>query len=126
MSDDTQKRKVIGISSLEFNPVGARTMYLISTAKAAMMKGNRRATRTKTLDGGAVVYDAGFAVADLTWDLSVRIVAGTETAFMAMLVKTYNLIRVCTEDGVFDGVPYSWNETNNIATIQVLVMEQIA
>ena len=122
----TQKRRIVGISTLEYNPVGARTLYLVPTARQAMMRGTRRATRTPTLDGAAIVYDAGFSYSDMTWQISIMSQSPTDEAFMRMLVMTYNLVRISTVDGVFDAVPASWNNVDGIVTLEAWVMEQVA
>jgi len=119
-------RRTVGISTFEYDPLGARTLYLLPDSRQAINRGARRATRTKTLDGAAVVYDAGYAVADLTWELAVDAKNPLVGAFLALMVKTYNLIRICTDDGVFSAVPSRWAVENGRATLEALVMERIA
>ena len=119
-------RRTVGISTLTADIAGARLLYLEPASRSSMDAGTRRATRTATLDGGCVVYDAGFTAADQTWNLSVRATSATVGAFLAYLVKTYNTVRLATSDGVFDASPRSWRVENGIGTIECLVTSQIA
>jgi hypothetical protein len=119
-------RQVIGLSTYTYDVLGARTLYMEPDARERANAGARRATRTKTLDGGAVVYDAGFAVADQTLTIRVRESAAGVGYFFALLVKTYNLIKISTADGVFSAVPARWSVKDGIAQLEALVMEQLA
>jgi hypothetical protein len=117
-------KRTIGISCIDYDPFGARTLYLSSESRESINQGGRRVTRTKTLDGAAVVYDAGYAVADLTWLLTVEAKSVTVGAYLAMLVKTYNEVRICTDDGVFLAVPSRWRESQGKATLEALIIEK--
>ena len=119
-------RRIIGISTPSADPAGARTLYLLPASRESMDAGARRVTRTPTLDGGAVTYDAGYSVSDLTWSLSVRAGSAAIGAFLAYLVKTYSLIRIATDAGVFDAAPRAWRVEADRATLEALVMTQIA
>ena len=119
-------RRTIGISTPAADAAGARILYLLPASRSSLDAGTRRVTRTATLDGGAVTYDAGYSVSDLTWSLSVRATSVTIGAFLAYLVKTYSLIRIATDAGVFDASPRAWRVEDGQATLEALVMEQIA
>jgi hypothetical protein len=119
-------KKVIGISTIEYSASGSRTLYVEPGLYEQMNTGTRRATRTKTLDGGAVVYDAGFSYADQTWSIKIRTDQRLTAFFFAWLVKTYGLIRITTEGGVYTAVPSSWAEENGVTKLEALVMERVA
>lgn len=119
-------KRIVGLSTFIADPVGNRTLYVNQDSVATMNQGARRVTRTKTLDGNAVAYDAGFSPSDLTFTISVPATDVTITAFFAMLVKTYNLIRLTTSDGVYSAVPSQYREEDGVATLEALVMEQLA
>lgn len=119
-------KSVVGISTLLFDLTGGRTVYIEPGAKEQLNQGERRATRTPTLDGAAVVYDAGYAVADQTYLIQVRENTSYVGNWFAYLVKTYNLIRVTTSEGVFNAVPSRWYVEKGIATLETLITEQIA
>jgi len=119
-------KRVMGISALTFDATGARTVYVDPQALERMNTGARRATRTKTLDGAAVVYDAGFSVADLTYTITVRENGTNIGDWFALMVKTYNLVLITTDGGAFEAVPSKWSAEDGNATIEFLVMEQKA
>jgi hypothetical protein len=48
----------------------------------------------------------------------------TVGAYLAMLVKTYNEVRICTDDGVFLAVPSRWRESQGKATLEALIIEK--
>jgi len=119
-------KHIIGLSTFLADVNGNRTFYIEPSSIEDMKQGSRRATRTKTLDGGAVVYDAGFSPSDITFKISVRAENVYAGQFFSMLTQTYNLIRVCTDSGVYSAVPSRWFEAKGIATLEALVMEQLA
>ena len=119
-------KHIIGISTFTADVSGNRTLYVDADSLQSMNAGTRRATRTKTLDGGAVVYDAGFSPADLTFTISVPTSDPSAAPFFQMLVKTYNLIRISTDLGVYSAVPSRWSEQKGLATLEALVVEQLA
>jgi hypothetical protein len=118
--------QVVGISAYTYDILGARTVYMIPSALELSDTGQRRATRTKTLDGGAVVYDAGFAVADQTLVIRARENTSRISAFFALMVKTYNLVKISTSEGVFAAVPSRWSVKDGIAQLDALVIAQLA
>jgi hypothetical protein len=120
-----RQKKMIGISTYDFDLGGARMLRLVPDAMEQNYTGMRRASRTRTLDGGAVVYDAGFAEADLTWNISVVVTSVYVVRYLEYLVRLYNSIRICTDDGVFSAVPASWRMHNGIATLEAWVTERI-
>lgn len=119
-------KHVIGLSSFTADPVGNRMVYVDAGTLDALNQGRRRVSRTKTLDGAAVIYDAGYSPSDLTLTISTPTTNATTAAFFAMLVKTYNLIRVCTDSGVYSAAPSQWREEDGMVTLEALVKEQLA
>lgn len=117
-------KRIVGLSVPIFDLSGGRTVRILPTAYEGLNKGERRATRTATLDGAAVVYDAGFADADRTLEVQTR--DSLAAAFFAYLVQTYNLIKISTDTGKYSAVPKRWAEENGIATLEALVMEKLS
>jgi formylmethanofuran:tetrahydromethanopterin formyltransferase len=82
-------KRVIGISTFGYDIAGNHTFYLAANTEEAMNAGSRRVTRTKTLDGSAVAYDAGYSVADITWSISVEarnVLVGNWIAWIVRLI----------------------------------------
>ena len=118
-------KRIVGLSPLAYDTTGARTVYIEPGAFEQLNSGARRATRTKTLDGGAVVYDAGFSVADQTFGIKVR-ADRTTPSYFAWLVQSQNLIRVSTEMGIYTGVPARWDVGQGMVMLEFQVMVQEA
>lgn len=60
--------------------------------------GERRASRTATLDGGSSLYDTGFSDADRTYTIDVP--ARPEiAAFIEYMTRTYSLVLLASPDG---------------------------
>jgi hypothetical protein len=118
-------KMVIGISTFAYDLIGAGTFYITPDSYERMNSGARRVTRTKTLDGAAVAYDAGYAVADLTWDISIEARDEGTPNFIAWVVQTYNLIRISTKDGVFSAIPSRWSFDSGRVRLEALVMEKL-
>ncbi len=114
--------KNIGVSAIEFDPLGARVMRQGADQELDNNRGARRTTRTATLDGGCEIYDTGYAPADRT----IRVATGLEHLdWLARMVRLYNTVRVSTEAGCFLGTPRNWQANNNKAMIEILVTEEM-
>lgn len=119
-------RRIIGISMFSYDTDGNRTFYLMPDGIKSMRQGTRRVTRTPTLDGAAVVYDAGYSVSDLTWKIPIMATSIYIGNWISMLVKGYNAIRLTTIEGVFLAVPSMWKEEDGVVTLEALVVQQLA
>lgn len=112
----------IAISTFTFDLNGAHMVRHIGEIDA-LGESTRRATRTATLDGGALVYDTGFSASDRDIELTAN---GRHRAFFDRIVRTYRLVRVCTVDGVFSAIPARFRMNGRDATITLQIVEQIA
>lgn len=65
-----------------------------------LLGGQRRATRTRTLDGGVVITDGGFAHGDRTLNVTVTHTDALKNILWA-LFQNANQIVVTTDDGAF-------------------------
>jgi hypothetical protein len=118
-------KKIIGIGVFAYDVNGSQTLYLAGETEEMLNAGARRVTRTKTLDGGAVAYDAGYSVADLTWIITLQSKTEFTSDFVSWIVKTYNLIRISTKDGVYSAIPSRWSMKNGNVVLEALVMEKL-
>jgi len=64
----------------------------------------RRASKTRTLDGGVAVYDSGYSSGDLTFAIRFRKSLSID-ATLKRLVELYSQITVSTRDGVYRAIP---------------------
>ena len=115
-------RQYVGISSIAFDPDGARALPVYNDP-AVLRQGARRATRTATLDGGCVVYDTGYADTDRSITIETD---GSYMDWITYMVRTYRLVRLSTEDGVFLAVPARHSSRDGRAVINLDITQRIA
>ena len=112
---------LVSVSALEYDPSGSRLMRQDARQALDNNTGQRRVSRTATLDGGCVIYDTGYAPADRT----IRISTGLEhLEFLQRMVKLYSLVRVVTDEGHFIGAPQGWSVRDGKAQMTILVTEE--
>ena len=85
----------------------------------------RRANRVKTLDGGVVVNDSGYASGDRTMRVLFRATSREEYEQVERLVKIYTRVLVSWRDGVHYAVPFMVRQTNaRESELQLLIIEE--
>ena len=113
--------KLIAVSSIEFDLDGARVLRQDAGQALSNHTGARRVSRTATLDGGCVLYDTGYAVADRT----IVVSAGLEHLdWLARMCQLYSLVRVSTDEGIYIGAPRRWYVQDNRANMDILITEE--
>ncbi|MEI7635871.1 MAG: hypothetical protein WCJ37_01085 [Syntrophus sp. (in: bacteria)] len=113
---------MIGISTQTYDIAGARVFRRSErTAGLGNMKGSRRVTRTATLDGGVAIYDTGYSDSD-------RDIVATEPDadvscidFARYIVTMYGLVTVTMEDGVYTGVPETY-QVNRDGALEMKIL----
>jgi len=120
---------MIGLSTRIYDLQGARVFREEELDPAALMENyrrTRRVTRTATLDGGASVYDTGYAVGDR--DVTIKVPAAPKSVadYMAYIVKTYAEIAVVVAESAFIGVPEEFHmESDGAAVMKIKLTEEI-
>ncbi|TYT73257.1 hypothetical protein [Desulfobotulus mexicanus] len=109
------------LTAPEFDLNGSRIMRQHPSAVLGNRSGSRRASRTATLDGGAVVYDTGYAAADRTINISTDI---RHLPWLTRMVRLYGEVRVSTEEGLFFGVPSAWQAKDDRAGMEILILRE--
>ena len=89
--------KTIGIANNSFDVDGNAIFTPLDFNPLA---GQRRATRTKTLDGGVVITDGGFSQGDRTLQITVSHTDPLQEILWS-LFQNANQVVVATEDGAF-------------------------
>lgn len=85
----------------------------------------RRATRVPTLDGGAAVYDTGYAPADRTMTIRVPGASQDIIDYLSYLARNYPLIIISTRESVFTGIPFdAWVDAEGAAALTINITEQ--
>ena len=115
-------KHMAGIATLTYDLDGAKMFPQHPPSMMNNRKVSRRLTRTATLDGGATIYDTGYSAAARTLTLVTDI---SYLDWMERIVKTYSLVLVSTEEGLFKGAPRSSRIRNGRVEIDILVKEAI-
>ena len=114
--------QLYGLSTRVFDLQGAAMVKCDADAALTNSQGQRRATRTPTLDGGAAVYDAGYSVSDRDIEISTKL---DHLSFFEHLCQTYNSILVTCSDGAFLAVPVTYFVRRSKAHIKLLITEEV-
>ena len=114
---------MISISAPIYDPTGAINLHEIPGSDTRNV--GRRVNRVKTLDGGVVVNDGGFAHGDR--DLRVRWRPKSEAEYQSVqrLVRLYPQLIVSTREGVFRCAPNTLTNQGTEATLALLVIERL-
>jgi len=118
---------MIGISTQTYDLDGARIFNETSRAKdAENRRGERRTSRTATLDGGVVITDLGFSDGDRTIKVFEPDASLESIEFARYLVEHYSLAVVTTEDGAYEAVPSTYDVSDGDLTITLAVVEKLS
>jgi hypothetical protein len=82
----------------------------------------RRVNRQKTLDGGVVVNDSGYAPGDRTIRVRWRIQSEAQFLAVQRLVQTYPQLTACTREGVFTVAPEAVSKSGREGDLTLLVV----
>jgi len=115
---------MIGVASIIFDTEG--TWIFRSKMSAEGESGNRRATRTATLDGGVAVSDLGYSEGDREISVKEEEAMTEAVAFAKRMCETYTLVTVVTESGAYYAVPYGWGYKDGMLTMKLQVTEKIS
>ena len=86
----------------------------------------RRVGRIPTLDGGAVVNDAGYSDADRTIDLKWMPVSAAFEDSIERLVRFYPRINVSTRSGFYEAAVESYRPTPTESTLRLLLLSKLS
>ena len=87
----------------------------------------RRLNRTATLDGGAVIDDAGYSDGDRTLTIALQQPTASVHASLQALIEGGGTQRVATRDGTFEGGISRVTEQNGqLLTVQFLVETKLS
>jgi len=113
---------MIAISAPTYDTAGSIRIQELPSSDTDTVR--RRVNRVRTLDGGVVVNDGGFAHGDR--DLLIRF-KPTQAQFDAVqrLVRLYPQLDVSTRDGVFRCAPNTLETRNGETTLALLVIERM-
>lgn len=116
-------RRKVGVSAIKFDLDGDAILSQDTEQNKGNKSGGRRATRTATLDGGAVVYDTGYSAADREMVVSTRL---EYLQWLRRMSQLYSIVRLTTEEGAFQGVPERFRIRDNRAELVILITTEEA
>lgn len=115
---------MIGLFALSYDPNGAGMVRLRPESATVMIQGQRRQSKTATLDGGASVYDTGSTVSDMTWTFTAE--ARKETVgLIEHLSRSYQEIGISTIKGCFLVSIPQWSIDGDDIRFEVSVLERM-
>jgi hypothetical protein len=113
---------MISITSTTFDPDGPLILHPLPDS--AMTEVSRRVNRTATLDGGAVVNDGGYSVADRTWRLRWVLRSEAELRRLQAFVQTRSSVRVASREGCFRAIVSKARADSTRAELELLLLEK--
>ena len=113
----------IGIASKVYMADGGFLLTLLSDTQAR--SGSRRVSRTKTLDGGVVITDSGFAHGDRALRVSISSSASL-WARLWTLFQTAVMITISIDEGCFSGAPDTIQDNGDRIVMNILIKEKIS
>jgi hypothetical protein len=114
--------EMLGISTIMADEAGA--INLSVTLSPTLRTGMRRVTRTKTLDGGCVIYDGGFSDSDRTWSIEADITKDNWDDLWA-IHKSYSLVNLAVKEGFFSGCIETAVMDAGKVTLSILIKEKL-
>lgn len=116
---------MVVISTIDFNPAGSLVLQE-DAAKSDLRSVSRRLSRSATLDGGAVLDDAGFSDGDRTINLSLSEVTGDQYSTLRDMATLFSGHLIATVDGVFSGGIDSLQAAQGETTLRFLVESKVS
>lgn len=113
---------MIGIASELWMPEGA---FVLTALPDDIRRADRRVNRQKTLDGGVVITDGGYADGDR--DMAFR-VPSEETLWNALwsFFQTASLVTVSVADGCYLAALKRIREASGVIHIEVMVKHKLS
>ena len=100
-------------------------VFIEKVSAGGMMGFERRNNRIPTLDGGSVIPDFGYSVADRTLIIEWTPVTSWQIETVIMLAKSYSRLIVSTKEGCFFGAPGPFAFSDGTAQIKILVEKRL-
>lgn len=116
---------MIGISTPTFDSEGSILLRNIEQDND-LMERSRRVTRTATIDGGAEIEDMGMSHADRTFTIRARGLSKADFDKLALILESYPLINITTDEGAFKGAPEHISYGNDITNLRILIKQKIS
>lgn len=118
---------MIGVATLTYDLEGSRVFRNTERSRDLKnRKGERRITRTGTLDGGVVIADMGFVDGDRDIIIEEPKASIEAVDFARYICEEYNLVTVTTEDGAYEAAPSAYEVSDGTLKMTMLVSEKVS
>ncbi len=94
--------------------------------EASFVGAERRVNRVRTLDGGVVINDGGFAEGDREIVLRWQPTTQSQAEAVERLLRLYSLLNVSTRRGVFSAAPERFTPGPAENTLRLLVKTKLS
>lgn len=112
---------MISLSATSYDPNGA---LIVPGRINNPYQARRRGSVTATLDGGVVVYDAGYSIADQTLNCTVSNPSKALLETLQYLVAYYGQVITCCETGAFLAM-LSFSVAGKMLTVQLRLVSRL-
>jgi hypothetical protein len=113
---------MIGISTETYNLAGARVFQNTDrSTDISNRNGERRVSRTATLDGGCVITDMGYSDGDRRVRIEEPQASVEAVDFARYIVENYNSVVITMDDGAYQAAPESYAVKKGVLAITMLV-----
>lgn len=96
----------------------------VDMSKSDFSSLSRRVSRTATLDGGALIVDNGYSVADATYIISIPDLSAAARSALLATLQRHSLIILSCKTGCYQGVVEQVDESQGFI-IRFLVKSQL-
>ena len=118
---------MIGISTQTYDLAGARVFRNTDRNEDLRnRKGERRVSRTATLDGGCLIADMGYSDGDRTIRIEEPQASIEAVDFARYIVEHYTSVVIATEDGAYQAAPESYEVKYGVLTMTLLVKTKLS
>lgn len=112
---------MISLSATTFDVAG---LLRLRARASDPFQAQRRGSVTATLDGGSAVYDTGYAVSDITLNVSIRHPTAAQITILQYLVAYYAEVILCCEAGAFMARP-QFAVRGDILSLQLRLLRRL-
>jgi hypothetical protein len=117
---------MIGIASTIFDTNGARLFNANPAEDAKNRAGERRISRTATLDGGVSVTDFGYSDGDRDVNIAEDPTTQEAVEFARYITETYNRVTVAMEDGAYEAAPKSYGISDGKLSMKLYLIAKLS
>lgn len=113
---------IVPISYVATGPIIIRRL----SNNSELRSGQRRVTRSSTLDGGIVVYHGGFTSADSDIVIATNELSAAQLSILVGYLQDYTTLLLYQVDGAYKVTTQDYNVTDNSIRVRFLILEKVS